>query len=935
MYHLTWHTSLFLRVSTLLGVVISSFWLLSIIIVMVLNFEKGKERFQEDLISMVANTAAELSVILLDVEGDLESFLQNWQKWPERQNVFGKNGGGASYEIAHYLPEEGEEDEPSMINRSLAFLEIYGNGGLGDVVDTFILLDVGVVISNGSGEPIHTPNHLAMIKAMRQQATNSRVAWSKPYRSCHDRRRWHVIAAKLDEGTGILVGVTIQLPPSFGNWRTHPDEEVVWRDSQGEAITSHTIHDVKSQTECLHEEINNKEIDVEKCQLEGGEYKNGTFVVCKKIAPVGWQLQLFTPASRISDAAFDALLQNLPFALILLIMMVSLSYHVLKRVLGGPLIRMISHLNPYVPIAELRPLVIFREDELGIISHAYNRLLDAVKTQYTTLENEVAERTAELEQAKRQAELASERKSEHLNSISHEIRTPLNGIIGALTLLEQNGTCREQHSLLNTGLNCSKHLLEIINNLLDFSRIESSQMVISPEKCSLFSIVDEAMLTIQLPAREKGLTLHCLLKSTFPFELYTDGLRLRQILINLLGNAVKFTSDGEVNLLGWCEQERILLRISDTGPGIPQSHVDKVFVPFQQLDSHKAGSGLGLSIARSLSRLLGGELYLEVTSVGASFRLELPFTGSKIVNAEDKGLIVAPFYLHEQLVAWGYDPVLGENPELEEAELRYLPARLRNKLDGKYIKHSLNETIPIALWSLQILLVDDVDTNRDIVGRMLRQQGHKIRVASDGETALLLGRKHIFDLVFMDMRMPGLSGEETLRLWRDESNGILDPECPIIALTANSQPGERHRLQQMGFNEYLNKPVTPIMLSQALDFAADFQLMRGRELAFNEGGEKPILDVGGDTHLYERLKQELDIYIIQLEQAVSCGGVREVLQVLHTMKGLTGQGGLHLAHEAIQLLEQQLKEEQEMSADLFNELKLLMKGELRKFEIFR
>ncbi|WP_279451959.1 histidine kinase dimerization/phospho-acceptor domain-containing protein [Aeromonas dhakensis] len=185
------------------------------------------------------------------------------------------------------------------------------------------------------------------------------------------------------------------------------------------------------------------------------------------------------------------------------------------------------------------------EDELGRIAQTYNRLLEAVKAQYAVLEARVAERTVELELARCQAEQASANKSEHLNSISHEIRTPLNGIIGALTLLSQSQTSSEQRDLLDTGLKCSRHLLEIINNLLDFSRIESGQMVVMAERLDPLPLIDQAMLTVQLPAIEKGLSLHCLLEASFPRRLNTDGLRLRQILINLLGNGVKFTTGGK------------------------------------------------------------------------------------------------------------------------------------------------------------------------------------------------------------------------------------------------------------------------------------------------------------------------------------------------------------------------------------------------------
>lgn len=881
MFYLPWRTSLSLRLAVTFSGVISIFWLLSTSVVLLLDFEKTKSTQQRQFISQVEESVDELSVELLDVERDVVTLLRRWQglrdkgPWPER------------YLAAHYISDgQGRGDSSDRIQRALTFVEAYGSGGLGNFVDTFVLLDGGLVLSSASGRPTDTAHHLAQLRALRKQDHNGTI-WSAPYYSREGD--WYLIAARRDVVNGALIGVTVHLPPSFGIEKRRACEEIVWLGSDGTAITPRTTHNLVSPQGCLGQD---------------GVYLDGRFAICREVMPVGWQMQLFTPCDQIRETAFVALYRHLQVALILLAILVGLLYMVLQRTLGRRLDGMMRKLNPHTPVSLLSPLVVEGEDELGRIAQTYNCLLEAVKGQYALLEARVGERTVELELARRQAEQASANKSEHLNSISHEIRTPLNGIIGALTLLGQGETSGERRDLLDTGLKCSRHLMEIINNLLDLSRLESGLMVVMAEPLDPLQLIDQAMLTVQLPAMEKGLSLHCLLEASFPLQLNTDRLRLCQILINLLGNGVKFTSVGEVRLRGWSEGDMVCFRVTDSGPGIPTALRDDVFTPFHQVDSYKEGSGLGLSIARSLARLLGGELFLEPVLRGASFRLELPLGEGRGGAQEVRGPIIAPAGLHAQLAAWGYEPETGANSELEGGELCYMPGRLRLCLEGRPIDLLIEEQMPLSPWSLQILLVDDVETNRDIVGRMLRLQGHHVYLAASGADALLLGRENVFDLVLMDMRMPGLSGEETLNLWRDEGSGMLDPDCPIMALTANAQQGESQRLLQVGFNAYLTKPVTPLMLSQVLELAVDLQLERGGELAFNLGGAV----LGDAPQLRQRLAADLETYFTLLEEALAGGEEQAVRQLLHTLKGLAGQGGLSLVHEACHYWEECLKE---------------------------
>ncbi len=185
-----------------------------------------------------------------------------------------------------------------------------------------------------------------------------------------------------------------------------------------------------------------------------------------------------------------------------------------------------------------------RQDELGRIAHAYNLLLDTLHTQYNNLENTVAERTQELTLAKLQAEQANRRKSRHLTTISHELRTPLSGALGALELLQMTPMSDKQSRLANTASQCTLSLLAIINNLLDFSRIESVKLSLHVEETALLPLLDQAMHTIQGPGQRKGLALKTFVGHKVPLHFEVDGMRLRQVLVNLLGNALKFTERG-------------------------------------------------------------------------------------------------------------------------------------------------------------------------------------------------------------------------------------------------------------------------------------------------------------------------------------------------------------------------------------------------------
>ncbi|MGQ5524527.1 two component system sensor kinase [Chitinimonas sp. PSY-7] len=890
-----WKTSLPFRLSMVLSVTMVLFWIITTTISFYLDFKQARATLVELMDIQIKNRAQQEADKLASVARDVHTLLQSWQNTP-------RNGSKEHYQYlaSEFIPYHTKQLPTPLESKAQAFVEAFGASGIGHIIDTFVLLDSGVALHQSNEDEAVRKHYFDQLVRLRQTAPYKGLMWGKPYATGKDG--WRVSVGRLDTGTGAIVGMTVQLSKTFGSDADKiRGTDVAWLDAQ-----NHPLLPQATAASQIFSEL----IGLPDCTNLSVWHIKGIHTQCTQIEATGWRFVQFYPSSRLTDEALASMQKRLPIAVLTLILLVGLLYYVLKRSLGGTLNTFVKTIDAEGPVNQYARLPEYRLDELGQIARAYNHLLDAIKAQYAELEAKVAERTSALNQAKKLAERANANKSEQITSISHEIRTPLNGIVGALMLLQKTDCDSNQHDLVDSAINCSGHLLEIINNLLDFSRIESGQMVVTPVPVGLFELIDQVMLTIQAPAINKRLNLSVDIAAAFPRTLHTDGLRLRQILINLLGNAVKFTSVGEVRLSGWCQDDHVYFSVRDTGPGIPRDKQKQVFAPFQQVVVHTAGSGLGLPIARSLAKLLGGDLRLcqDDQFTGACFILTLPLHDAVIEVPISGGVVVAPTRLHHQLAQWGYSPETGYNEQLEAPELAYLPARLRQKLNasGETERVSAGVELAPSPWSLKVLVVDDVDTNRDIIGRMVRQQGHLTIEAAGGMAALELGRRQIFDLVLMDMRMPGLSGVETVARWRDESNGVLDPDCPIIALTANAQPGERERLLALGLNEYLTKPIVPAVLAQAIEFAADMQLERSIELAINAGMQVPIL--GKDKHLMVRLGHDLAERQQALGRAIANGDREQALELLHSLKGLAGQAGLDLVCEAAEQWEIQLRE---------------------------
>jgi signal transduction histidine kinase/ActR/RegA family two-component response regulator len=396
----------------------------------------------------------------------------------------------------------------------------------------------------------------------------------------------------------------------------------------------------------------------------------------------------------------------------------------------------------------------------------------------TVLEKKVHERTAaleaaldelqhfnrELRAAKEAAEAAARSKDEFLAGMSHELRTPLNAVLGLSELLQEEiyGPLNEkQNEALRTIETSGRHLLSLINDILEIARMGSGEVQLRLSKVQVGELCEGCVDLIRAQARKKEITVTCEIGGDVP-ELKTDARRFKQILVNLLGNAVKFTDKG--GSMGLCvrvEGPCLCVEVWDSGIGIKAEDCERIFLPFVQVDSGLArkydGTGLGLALVRQLTVLLGGEVSVESTvGVGSRFRLRFALRASTSLNVRE--------------------PAPGSLDPIEPAGAGQL-----------------------------ILLAEDNEANIATIGSYLRHKGYKVEVAHNGRIALDKVRELSPDLVLMDVQMPEMDGLEATRRIRQEL-GLL--QLPVIALTALAMAGDRERGMLAGVNEYVTKPVS-------------------------------------------------------------------------------------------------------------------------------
>ena len=369
-----------------------------------------------------------------------------------------------------------------------------------------------------------------------------------------------------------------------------------------------------------------------------------------------------------------------------------------------------------------------------------------------------------LVRAKEAAEAANRVKDEFIANISHEVRTPLNGVMGMLQLMQSSPLDEEQRDYVDIALHSSRNLLRVLNDLLDFSKMQAGKLDIREDSFDLAGLVAESLGFFQLQADNKGLVLEADIDPSARKHYLGDAGRIRQILFNLVGNAVKFTDGGGITVEA-CElwhpepgRKRLLFTVRDTGIGIAEKDLARIFAPFSQVDGSLTrayqGTGLGLPIVRNLVELMGGNCEVD--------------------SAPGKGTTIRFF-----LVVSEHDaPVEIAAPASSASESR----------------------------SLHLLLAEDERVNRIMARRLLERMGHTVTEVENGRDCLVLLREHSFDAVLMDVQMPMLNGLDATRAIRTAPELAPVSGIPIIGLSAHAARQDRARALEAGMNEYLVKP---------------------------------------------------------------------------------------------------------------------------------
>lgn len=509
----------------------------------------------------------------------------------------------------------------------------------------------------------------------------------------------------------------------------------------------------------------------------------------------------------------------------------------------------------------------------AILKNNYNKITGTVT---------VVSDLTELIMSRQQAEQANRAKTNFLATVSHDIRTPMIGIIGASDLLQIESLSDYQMDLVMTIKHSGQQLLELINDILDLSRIEAGYTLGVFKPFKLPQLISECIETVHSKIHSNNLSIFIDINPTLPSTLMGDSLQIRRVLLNLLSNAINFTTSGYIKLsVDMFEQDKkneeelhILFTVEDTGPGIPKDKLDSIFQPFHQIKEHSStGTGLGLAICKELVERMGGEIWAN-SEMGK---------GSKF-----------SFYL-----------------PLQEATLLEIPNNSPSTPMTTYVSRPVDKK--------SILIVEDNEINSKILSYMLKNIGYNATSVNNGSECLEILKKQHFDLILMDMQMPILNGYETTKLIRSDSTLAY---IPIIALTAFAMEGDAERCLNSGCDYYLTKPISNEELCDALN-----KVLNNNQLNTN-------LPPSFINSLIPEFIDTAEELMEKLHDAIITQDYELAMNITHDLKGMCGMYGFpDLSNAAARVYEYAKNNDIPNLLDAFKNLKDQFSNQINKHSL--
>ncbi|HSR18217.1 MAG TPA: ATP-binding protein, partial [Ignavibacteriaceae bacterium] len=514
---------------------------------------------------------------------------------------------------------------------------------------------------------------------------------------------------------------------------------------------------------------------------------------------------------------------------------------------------------------------------------------------------------AKSDQLAKDALKANSIKSQFLANMSHEIRTPINGVIGLLNLIESDAykNKEELKQFVADAKTSAESLLEIISNILDLSKIEAGKMELVEAEFDLETILNESVSVVRSRANEKGLSISADIPKDMPIRLVGDAIRLKQIFINLLGNAVKFTEKGTVSVgvkLKEISDEFVSIYawVEDTGIGIPKNQAENIFKPFSQLgDSYNkehGGTGLGLAICREFISLMDGEISVESEEKKGS-----KFTFSLKLKFQKK----------------------AEHAEENMKRIYELPRQNANDGMSDFLKEQRS--------NFKILLAEDNLINQKVAIKILNTAGYIVEAVGNGKEAVESVKNGIYDIVLMDIQMPemdGFTATKEMREFPDEKNKI-----PIIAITAHALRGDKEKCLESGMNDYISKPIIAPQLIRILDKWANISSAQslkkpesnipGSDIFDFEHFEKiSIGDKEFQRDLLESYFSDVELRLQKLDNHLAVKDVQHAVNEAHTIKGASlSIGALKVGEQALAVEISGKNNDLARASDKFIELK--------------